>query len=186
MPVNAGDTGSIPGLGRPPGEENSNLPQYSCLENSRDREAWWAAAHGAAKNGTQVSEPDTTLVSSVSAHAHIVDDSNSVTPPPCPLLFPPTPCPQWAPEAPVIWTHTAPLSLWVSTCQLSSPGSPPLSPRPHWPVGIASYFLVLTPLRYHFPGAVSADSSSKKTSQGQSCSTSAFVKKGLLEHSHHC
>ena len=31
-PANAGDAGSIPGLGRSPGEENSNSLQYSCLE----------------------------------------------------------------------------------------------------------------------------------------------------------
>ena len=37
-PANAGDAGSIPGLGRSPGEGNVNLLQYSCLENSVDRE----------------------------------------------------------------------------------------------------------------------------------------------------
>ena len=39
---NAGDEGLIPGLGRFPGEENGYPLQYSCLENSTDREAWWA------------------------------------------------------------------------------------------------------------------------------------------------
>ena len=42
-PANAGDTrdaSSIPGSGRPPGEGNGNPLQYSCLENSLDREAW--------------------------------------------------------------------------------------------------------------------------------------------------
>ena len=39
---NAGDLGSIPGLGRSPGEENGNPLQYSCLENSMDRGAWGA------------------------------------------------------------------------------------------------------------------------------------------------
>ena len=34
MPVNVGDTGSVPGLGRSPGEGNGNSLQYSCLENS--------------------------------------------------------------------------------------------------------------------------------------------------------
>ena len=34
---NAGDQGSIPGLGRSPGEENGNPLQYSCLENPMDR-----------------------------------------------------------------------------------------------------------------------------------------------------
>ena len=40
-PVNVGDTGLIPGLGRSPGERNSNPLQYSCLENSIDRGDWW-------------------------------------------------------------------------------------------------------------------------------------------------
>ena len=43
---NAGDLGLIFGLGRSPGEENGNPLQYSCLEKSMDREAWWAAVHG--------------------------------------------------------------------------------------------------------------------------------------------
>ena len=34
---------------RSPGEGNGNLLQYSCLENSMDRGAWWATAHGVAK-----------------------------------------------------------------------------------------------------------------------------------------
>ena len=40
---NVGDLGSIPGLGRSPGEGHGNPFQYSCLENSVDRGAWWAA-----------------------------------------------------------------------------------------------------------------------------------------------
>ena len=39
---NAGDLGLIPGPGRSPGEGNGNPLQYSCLENSMDRGAWWA------------------------------------------------------------------------------------------------------------------------------------------------
>ena len=38
-PVNAGDSGSIPGLGRSPGEGNHNPLQYSCLGNTMDRGA---------------------------------------------------------------------------------------------------------------------------------------------------
>ena len=38
---NEGDLGSIPGLGRSPGEGNGNPLQYSCLENTVDRGAWW-------------------------------------------------------------------------------------------------------------------------------------------------
>ena len=37
---NAGDPGSIPGSGRPPGEGNGNPLQYSCLENPIEGEAW--------------------------------------------------------------------------------------------------------------------------------------------------
>ena len=47
-PANIGDlrdTGVISGLGRTPGGGNGNLLQYSCLENSMDREVWWAAVH---------------------------------------------------------------------------------------------------------------------------------------------
>ena len=38
-PVNAGDAGSIPGLGRSPGGGRGNPFQYSCLENPMDKEA---------------------------------------------------------------------------------------------------------------------------------------------------
>ena len=46
----AGDTGLIPGLGRSPGEGNGNPLHYPCLENLRDRGAWWAAVHGVPKS----------------------------------------------------------------------------------------------------------------------------------------
>ena len=39
---NAGDSGSILGSGRSPGERNGNSLHYSCLENPMDRGAWWA------------------------------------------------------------------------------------------------------------------------------------------------
>ena len=48
---NAGDPGSIPGLGRSPGEGSSYPLQYSCLENPMDRGAWWATAHGLQRVG---------------------------------------------------------------------------------------------------------------------------------------
>ena len=59
LPANAGDTrdvGSIPGLGRSPGEGNGNPLQYSCLENSMDRGAWQTTVHGVTKNQTQLSD----------------------------------------------------------------------------------------------------------------------------------
>ena len=52
---NAGDLGSIPGLGRSLGEGHGNPLQYSCLENPMDRSPWWATVHGVAKSRTQLS-----------------------------------------------------------------------------------------------------------------------------------
>ena len=51
-----GDPGLIPGSGRSPGEKNGTPLQYSCLENSMDRGAWWATVHGVAKSQTQLSD----------------------------------------------------------------------------------------------------------------------------------
>ena len=49
---NAGDLGSIPGLGRSPGEGNGYPLQYSCPVNSIDRGAQWAIVHGIPKSWT--------------------------------------------------------------------------------------------------------------------------------------
>ena len=49
---NAGDVGSIPGLGRSPGGGNGNPVQYSCLGNLMDRGAWQATVHGVAELDT--------------------------------------------------------------------------------------------------------------------------------------
>ena len=46
---NAGDLDLIPGSGRSPGKGNGNPLQYSCLENSMNRRAWWATVHGGRK-----------------------------------------------------------------------------------------------------------------------------------------
>ena len=51
---NAGDRGSIPGLGRSPGQGNGSPLQYSGLENPMDGGAWYAAVHGVAKSWTQL------------------------------------------------------------------------------------------------------------------------------------
>ena len=53
---NAGDSGSIPGLGRSPEEENSNPLQYSCLENPMDRGAWWATVRGITKSWMRLND----------------------------------------------------------------------------------------------------------------------------------
>ena len=48
-----GDTGSIPGSGRSPGEGNGNPLQYSCLENPMDKGAWRATADKIEKSQTR-------------------------------------------------------------------------------------------------------------------------------------
>ena len=58
LPVNAEDIRNaslIPGLKRSLGEGNSKPLQYSCLENSTDRGAWWATVHRVARSRTQLS-----------------------------------------------------------------------------------------------------------------------------------
>ena len=55
LPAKAGDTGSIPGSGRPSVERNGNPVQYSCLGKPVDRGAWRATVHG-------VTESDLTKV----------------------------------------------------------------------------------------------------------------------------
>ena len=52
--ASAGDRGSTPGLGRPPGIGNGNPLWYSCLENPRDRGVWRATVHGVAKSLMQL------------------------------------------------------------------------------------------------------------------------------------
>ena len=51
LPANAGETSSVPGLGRSPGEGNGSPLYYACLENSMDRGAWEATVHGVARVG---------------------------------------------------------------------------------------------------------------------------------------
>ena len=59
LPANVGDAaemGLIPGSGRSPRVGNGNSLQYSYLENSMDREAWWAIVYGVTKSQTQLSD----------------------------------------------------------------------------------------------------------------------------------
>ena len=53
---NAGDLGSISGLGRSPGEGNGNPLQYSCLGNPMDRGVWRATVHGVTKSWRRLSD----------------------------------------------------------------------------------------------------------------------------------
>ena len=56
---NAGDPGSVSGLGRSPGEGNGYPLQYSCLENPMNRGAWQAKVHGITVSWTQLSDSHT-------------------------------------------------------------------------------------------------------------------------------
>ena len=53
---NAGNLGSIPGLGRSPGEGHGNPLKYSCRENPMDRGALRAIVHGVTKSQTRLSD----------------------------------------------------------------------------------------------------------------------------------
>ena len=53
------DAGSIPGLGRSPGEGNGNPLQYSCLKNPMGRGAWWATVHRVTKSQTGLKQIST-------------------------------------------------------------------------------------------------------------------------------
>ena len=56
LPASAGDPGSIPRWGRPPGGGNGNPLQYSCLEHPMDRGAWRATVHGVTKSWVLLSD----------------------------------------------------------------------------------------------------------------------------------
>ena len=62
LPANAGDirdAGSIPGLGRSPGERHGNPLQYSCLENPMDKGAWQATIQRVTKSWAQLKQLST-------------------------------------------------------------------------------------------------------------------------------
>ena len=74
LPANVGDkrdSGSVPGLGRFPGVGNGNPLQYSCLENSMDRKAWWATVHEVAKSWTRPNNQHTYTIPYKSFSLHL-------------------------------------------------------------------------------------------------------------------
>ena len=70
---NAGDPDSIPGPGRSSGDENGYPLQYSCLEISMDRGAWWAIVHEATKSQTQLSNSHTHMISAFTKPIFIIN-----------------------------------------------------------------------------------------------------------------
>ena len=83
LPAHAGDVGLIPGLGRFPGEGNSNPLQYSCLGNPMDRGAWQATILGVTKESDMTQQQTTHQISitarnrteSESENCSVVSDS---------------------------------------------------------------------------------------------------------------
>ena len=70
--------GSIPGSGRSSGGWHGNPLQYSCLENSRDRDVWWAAVHTVAKSRTPLKWLSMRApLKWFSLHAHVINSSCS-------------------------------------------------------------------------------------------------------------
>jgi len=63
--INAGDMGSIPGLGRSPGGGNGNPLQYSCLGNPMDRGAWQATVHGVTNATEQLNNNNNSITESL-------------------------------------------------------------------------------------------------------------------------
>ena len=93
--ANAGNMSSIPGLGRSPGEGNSNPLQYSGLENSLDRGAWQATVHGIAKSPRWLSDWAGNTLARWHTHQHLSTKADHKRPK----------CRQW----PHSWKSTHPL-----------------------------------------------------------------------------
>ena len=70
-PDNARDADVIPESGRSRGIGNSNPLKYSCLENSMDREAWWATVQGVSKSQTHLSTHTCTSIYSINARKEV-------------------------------------------------------------------------------------------------------------------
>ena len=89
LPANAGvagDVGSVPVLGRSPGEGNGKSLHYSCLENPMDRGAWQDIVHGVTKSQTRLST-HAFFLQSVLAFNHVLDMLPSVAFKDCRNLF---------------------------------------------------------------------------------------------------
>ena len=131
-PANAGDTrevGSIPGSGRSPGIGNGNPLQYSCLENSMDRGAWWAMVHGVIQSWARLNTKKSTwslyLWSSqgqLLARSGGLPDRAEPTPTPVSLSSAWTPLACGCPHAlhihthhHLLWVRPSPSQSWAPT-----------------------------------------------------------------------
>ena len=100
---NVGDLGSIPGLGRSPEEGNGYPLQYSCLENSMDRGAWWAKVYGVTKSQTRSNY----VLSSDTLYAHFKYDLGNLKVNGWEKIY----------QANIKYTNTQNLDKWVSFIQ---------------------------------------------------------------------
>ena len=84
LPANAGDTGSVSGFGRSPGEANGNPLHYSCLGNPTDRGVWQATVHVVRKESdtTERLKKRATMSVKGTKHSESVPCWNSSTWPP--------------------------------------------------------------------------------------------------------
>ena len=122
---NAGDPGSIPGLGRSPAEGNGYPIQYSYLENSMDKRACWATVYWVTKSWT--------LLSNYHFHPYFKATTNIHST----LHLPPT-------TILTLWLQSSPLEKWsplahftLTLCSFLRPGSrswphPPKPPINSW------------------------------------------------------
>ena len=69
------DAGSIPGLGRSPGGGHGDSLQYSFLENSMGREAWWAIVQRIPKNRTRLKQLSIHVCRGIHCVVHCVEES---------------------------------------------------------------------------------------------------------------
>ena len=73
-PANAGDVGSIPGLGRSPGGGNGTPLQDSCLGNPMDRGAWRTTVHGVARIGHDLATKSPPMVPEGTQFYQLISD----------------------------------------------------------------------------------------------------------------
>ena len=126
---NAKDLGSIPGSGRFPGEGNGNPLQCSCLENPRDRGAWWAAVYGVAQSQTLLKRLSSSSSSSIFFTELLVESQFGLVAQSCPTPSDPMDCSM--PGFPV--HHQPPELAQTHVHRVSDaiqPSHPPSAPSP--------------------------------------------------------